>query len=83
MNINYLKLDGPLPRYSDGWQSVLDALRGGRFFTTTGEVLIPEFTIDGAKSGGEAAFGRNTTVRAKIEWTFPPAVAEIVSGDGS
>jgi len=83
MNINYLRLDGPLPRYSDGWQSVLDALRGGRFFTTTGEVLIPEFTIDGAKSGGEAAFGRNTTVRAKIEWTFPPAFAEIVSGDGS
>lgn len=83
MNINYLRLDGPLPRYSDGWQSVLDALRGGRFFTSTGEVLIPEFTIDGAKSGEEAAFGRNAVVRAKIEWTYPPAFAEIVSGDGS
>src|SRR3546814_16516496 len=22
MNINYLRLDGPLPRYADGWQSV-------------------------------------------------------------
>jgi len=83
MNINYLRLDGPLPRYADGWASVLDALRGGRFFTTTGEVLIPDFTIDGAKSGEETAFGRSATVRAKIEWTFPPAFAEIVSGDGS
>lgn len=83
MNINYLRLDGPLPRYADGWSSVLDALRGGKFFTTTGEVLIPEFTIDGAKSGEEAAFGRNAVVRAKIEWTFPLAFAEIVSGDGT
>lgn len=83
MNINYLRLDGPLPRYADGWQSVLDALRSGRFFTTTGEVLIPEFTIDGARSGEEAAFGRQAVVRAKIEWTFPPAFAEIVSGDGN
>lgn len=83
MNINYLRLDGPLPRYADGWSSVLDALRGGKFFTTTGEVLIPEFTIDGAKSGEEAGFGRNAVVRAKIEWTFPLAFAEIVSGDGT
>src|SRR3546814_8837245 len=40
-------------------------------------------TIGGAKSGDEVAFGRNSVVRAKIEWTFPPAFAEIVSGDGS
>src|SRR3546814_9581999 len=79
MNINYLRLDGPLPRYADGWQSVLGALRGGRFFTTTGEVLIPEFTIGGAKSGEETVFGRNSLVRAKIEWTFPLAFAEIRS----
>jgi len=83
MNINYLRLDGPLPTYADGWAGVLDALRGGRFFTTTGEVLIPAFSIDGAKSGEETAFGRNATVRATIEWTFPVAYAEIVSGDGS
>ncbi|MCW4463852.1 hypothetical protein OK349_19270 [Sphingomonas sp. BT-65] len=83
MNVNYLRLDGPLPRYADGWAPVLDALRGGRFFTTTGEVLIPDFTIDGAASGGEATFGRNTLVRARVEWTFPPAFAEIVSGDGA
>ena len=46
MNINYLRL-AKLPRYDDGWQPVLDALRGGEFFTTTGEVLIPEFTVGG------------------------------------
>lgn len=83
MNVNYLRLDGPLPRHAGGWAPVLDALRGGRFFTTTGEVLIPAFTIDGVPSGGETAFGRNAVVRATIEWTFPPAFAEIVSGDGT
>jgi hypothetical protein len=35
MNINYLKLD-QIPRFEDGWQPVLDALRGGDFFVTTG-----------------------------------------------
>ncbi|MDV3456184.1 hypothetical protein RZN05_04250 [Sphingomonas sp. HF-S4] len=82
MNVNYLRLDGPLPRYADGWSSVLGALRGGKFFTTTGEVLIPEFTVNGAKSGEETTFGSATTMRAKIEWTFPLAFAEVVSGDG-
>lgn len=82
MNVNYLRFGGPLPRHADGWAPVLDALRGGRFFTTTGEVLIPAFTIDGVASGGEAAFGRSAVVRATFEWTFPPAFAEIVSGDG-
>lgn len=83
MNINYLRLDGPLPSYANGWATVLEALRGGKFFTTTGEVLIPEFTIDGAKSGEEVRFGRNALVRAKVEWTFPLRFAEIVSGDGN
>jgi len=50
MNINYLRLP-ELPRYEDGWQPVLDALRSGKFFTTTGEVLIPEFSIGGKQSG--------------------------------
>ena len=50
MNINYLKLDR-LPRFGDGWRPVLEALRGGRFFTTTGEVLIPAFTFGGKESG--------------------------------
>ncbi|WP_147414258.1 hypothetical protein [Sphingomonas gilva] len=82
MNINYLRLDA-VPKYEDGWQPVLDALRGGAFFTTTGEVLIPSFTINGAESGETATSGGKATVQAAIEWTFPLAFAEIVSGDGT
>lgn len=82
MNINYLRMDGPLPTHAQGWQPVLDALRSGAFFTTTGEVLIPEFTIGGAASGEETPADGAATLHARIEWTFPPAFAEIVSGDG-
>ena len=48
MNINYLKLD-KLPRFDDGWQPVLDALRNGRFFVSTGEVLMP--AVHGGRQG--------------------------------
>ncbi|AMV40055.1 hypothetical protein [Planctomyces sp. SH-PL62] len=83
MNINYLKLDAT-PRFADGWKPVLDALRGGRYFTTTGEVLIPDFTVGGKPSGqdlGPIGEGE-TVVEASLEWTFPMAFAEVVSGDG-
>lgn len=82
MNVNYLRLDA-LPKFNDGWQPILDALRGGRFFTTTGEVLIPSMTIDG-KASGEALtnLAGESTLVAQLEWTFPLAFAEIVSGDG-
>src|SRR3546814_6564833 len=73
MNINYLRLDGPLPRYADGWQRVLGALRGGSFFTTTGAVLSPEFKIGGAKRGEETEFGSHSRVGAKVEWNLPLA----------
>lgn len=83
MNINYLQL-AKLPRYDDGWQPVLDALRGGEFFTTTGEVLIPEFKVGGKESGQTLALASDakSTLEAKLEWTFPLAFAEIISGDG-
>jgi len=83
MNINYLRL-AKLPRYDDGWQPVLDALRGGEFFTTTGEVLIPRFAIDGKQSGQSLGLSGDARpiLEADLEWTFPLAFAEIVSGDG-
>jgi hypothetical protein len=83
MNINYLRL-AKLPRYDDGWQPVLDTLRGGEFFTTTGEVLIPEFTIGGKQSGQTLSLTRDTkpVLEASLEWTFPLAFAEVISGDG-
>ncbi len=81
-NVNYLKLD-KLPRFEDGWQPVLDALRGGRFFVSTGEVLLPEFRVGGKESGQTLRLaGGKTEVEALVEWTFPPAFAEIVWGDG-
>lgn len=83
MNVNYLQLDR-IPRFGDGWQPVLDALRAGRFFATTGEVLIPEFTVAGRRSGETmaASDSANTIVEATLEWTFPLAFAEVISGDG-
>ena len=64
---------------------MLDSLRAGRFFVTTGEVLIPEFTVNGQPSGStvaaEARASKPTSRRA--DWTFPLRFAELISGDGS
>jgi hypothetical protein len=83
MNINYLKLR-KLPRFSDGWQSVLDTLRAGRFFVSSGEVLIPDFNVAGKESGEtlELSGDGKAILKARLEWTFPMAFAEIISGDG-
>jgi hypothetical protein len=84
MNINYLKLD-KLPRFDDGWQPVLDVLRRGRFFVSTGEVLLPEFRVGGKESGETLKLSNdtNTVVTAHLEYTFPLAFAEVIWGDGS
>lgn len=82
LNVNYLRID-KLPKFEDGWQSVIDALGNGKFFSTTGEVLIPEFTVDGKQSGGEVLVGlKPAKVSFKLRWTFPMNYAEIISGDG-
>jgi hypothetical protein len=83
MNVNYLELDR-LPRFDEGWQAVLDVLRAGKFFVTTGEVLIPRFQIDGKGSGDTVRLDESAKrrLRADLNWTFPLRFAEIVSGDG-
>ena len=81
MNINYLRIN-EIPKYADGWQPVLDALSEGKFFVTTGEVLIPEFSIAGKKSGEIAQAGEAMSLNIQLEWTYPLAYMEIVSGDG-
>lgn len=83
MNVNYLRLD-EVPRFEDGWQPVVDVLRGGQFFVTTGEVLIPEFTVNGRKSGESVTIEKDhkVEVRLDLKWTFPLAYAEIITGDG-
>ncbi len=69
MNINYLELPA-LPSPTN-WASVVDCVRQGRFFTTTGELLIQAWKAD--QSG----------VTATVEWYFPPAFAEIIWGDAA
>ncbi|MGN7886933.1 hypothetical protein [Dyadobacter sp. 22481] len=83
LNVNYLQLD-QLPRFEDGWQPVLDAMRKGKFFVTTGEVLIPAFRVNNAVVGETAkpdAKG-NVEISLDAKWTFPLNRAEVISGDG-
>jgi hypothetical protein len=82
LNINYMKID-KLPEFRDGWQPIVDALQQGKFFSSTGEVLIPEFTVDGKNPGEEITNNKKrSTVNFKLRWTFPMNYAEIISGDG-
>jgi hypothetical protein len=83
LNVNYLKLTKQ-PEYKSGWQPVLDVLEQGKFFSTTGEVLIEDFTVNGHSSGETVTLPANgkCTVSFKTNWTFPLNFAEIISGDG-
>lgn len=73
MNANYVRL-ARLPDF-DHYGEVVEALARGDGFITTGEVLLPELGISGAADA--------LTVRARLQWTFPLALAEIVWSDGS
>jgi hypothetical protein len=83
MNINYVRLNR-LPRYEEGWQPILDALRSGQFFVTTGEILIRDFKVSGKESGQSFSLkkAKRPDVRVNLEWTFPLRFAEAISGDG-
>jgi hypothetical protein len=62
----------------------LNALRRGKFFVTTGEVLLADFKV-GGKSSGETvliASESRPELTMTLEWTFPMRFAEIISGDG-
>jgi hypothetical protein len=73
LDVNYVKLDR-VPKFSDGWMPVLDALRAGNFFVTSGEVLLHDYSIQGA--------GAKKTFVAEVDWTWPPEFVELVWGDG-
>ncbi|MES2447867.1 MAG: hypothetical protein V4546_11845 [Bacteroidota bacterium] len=84
LNVNYLQMD-KLPNFANGWQPVLDAICKGKFFVSTGEVLIPSFSING-KGAGETVKISNfnkSIIKINLDWTFPLNFAEIVSGDGN
>lgn len=52
---------------------------------TTGEVSLPEFTVNGKGSGSTIELpsrGGLAEVHALLRWTFPLRFAELISGDG-
>jgi hypothetical protein len=71
--VNYLKI-AATPRADDDVSPVLNALRDGNFFVTTGEILITSYAVAG--SGAQRSIG------ADVEWTFPLSFVEVVWGDG-
>ncbi|MCC8424638.1 hypothetical protein [Mucilaginibacter sp. UR6-11] len=83
VNVNYLKM-AALPEFKNGWQPVLDVLKSGNFFSTTGEVLIPTFKVNGAEAGSTIKItGDNrSAVDFSVKWTFPLNFVELITGDG-
>lgn len=70
--VSYLRLASlPTP---DDLSSVLDTLKRGDYFVTSGEVLIPSYSVQGT--------GSRRTIVADVEWTFPLDFVEVVWGDG-
>ena len=68
MNISYLKLDKiPDPKY---YPEVIDVIKNGDLWLSTGEVLLHSHSISVNK------------VTADIEWTFPLEFAEVIWNEG-
>jgi hypothetical protein len=72
--INYLKLD-KVPAYNESWAPVVEGIRAGNFFGTTGEILFHKWSIEGS--------GAKSVYTASIEYTFPLEFAELVWSDGA
>ncbi len=72
--INYLKLD-KVPAYNESWAPVVEGIRAGNFFGTTGEILFHNWSIEGS--------GAKSVYTATIEYTFPLEFAELVWSDGT
>jgi hypothetical protein len=71
--VNYLKID-KVPGPDEDITPVLKALRDGNYFVTNGEILVKNYSVAGA--------GAQRTITADVEWTYPLAFVEVVSGDG-
>ena len=70
--VNYVKLDR-LPTVDD-MSSIINAMKRGDYFVTSGEVLISSLHREGT--------GDKRTITADVEWTFPLDFVEVVWGDG-
>jgi hypothetical protein len=71
--VNYVKLSR-VPRPDENWSPLLEALRAGGYFVTTGEILFHHFAVEGT--------GARRSVVADLDWTFPLEFVEVVWGDG-
>jgi hypothetical protein len=83
LNVNYLQLD-EMPEFKKGWQPVLEAMEKGKFFSTTGEILLPVFKVNNRQSGETVKLDAKGTTDIVLgtSWTFPLNKVEIISGDG-
>jgi hypothetical protein len=70
--VNYIKLD-KLPTVDD-MSAIINAMKSGDYFVTSGEVLISNYAVEGS--------GDKRTISAEVEWTFPLDFVEVVWGDG-
>jgi len=67
-NCTYVQLD-KLPG-SDNWEELINALRAGKHFYCTGEILLHECTL------------ANASADCTFSWTFPLDYVELVYSDG-
>jgi len=70
--VTYLRLDELPPPGEYG--PIVDVLRRGDYFVSTGEVLVPSIRYEGS--------GSNMRAVAEVQWTFPLDFVELVFGDG-
>ena len=70
--VTYLRMDALPPPGEYG--PIVEALRSGEYFVTSGEVLIPEIAYEGS--------GASSVAVAEVRWTFPIDFVEVVTGDG-
>jgi hypothetical protein len=70
--VNYLKIDR-LPTVDD-MSPIINTMKRGDYFVTSGEVLISNYAVEGT--------GDKRTISADVEWTFPLNFVEVVWGDG-
>jgi hypothetical protein len=71
--INYVRLDR-LPGPTDDWTPILQSIRNGDFWVSTGEILIKNYAVQGT--------GAKRTIVADLEYTYPLEFVEVVTGDG-
>jgi len=71
--VNYIRL-ARLPAFDEDWSPILQAMRDGDYFVSSGEVIFRDFAIEGQ--------GNDLSAVADLEWTYPLEFVELVWGDG-